>query len=224
MIILHLLPGLAAVAVFALAAPPLARAGLPPVWGMFLAVLLAVAPVELAIIRRYGPIRAVVDLALPRRRDLLRRLLPASLGAALAPGLVQWAEPGLHRAVSAALPQWWRLEPQVGAGRGAWVDMVTVAGWLLTLVLVGPVVEEVYFRGFLLPRIPAARPVAVVANAALFAMYHLWQPHTWLTVFVFAVVLAAVALRPRGVALAAIVHVTVNAMAFAALLSAVAQR
>jgi membrane protease YdiL (CAAX protease family) len=209
-LVLHLLPGLAAVAVFAVSAPLLARAGLPPVWGMFLAVGLVIAPIELGIVLRYG--RDGVDLTPPLRRDLVRRLLPTLLVAAVAPGLVQWAEPTL------SLPDWWSLDPRPAS---SWVGVVTIVGWLLAFVLIGPVVEEVYFRGFLLHRIPS---FAVVTNAGLFAVYHLWQPHTWLTVFVFALPLAVVASRPRGVVIAAVTHVTVNAIAFAALLAGLAER
>ena len=77
-----------------------------------------------------------------------------------------------------------------------------------------------YFRGFLLPRLPASSALAVPANAMLFAVYHLWQPFAWLTVAVFALPLAAVALRPRGVVVAATVHCLVNLAAMVAMLTA----
>jgi membrane protease YdiL (CAAX protease family) len=196
---------------------------------MFLAVLLVIVPVEIGLMRRSRvrerrSVRRVVDLVAPRRRDLARRL-PLTLAVAiLAPGLVVWAEPTLHRFTSAALPDWWRLDIGELAGDAPWVKAVTLVGWAVTFVIVGPVVEELYFRGFLLPRIPARRSVAVVVNAGLFALYHLWQPHTWLTVFVFALPLAVVASRPRGVIIAVVTHMTVNAVAFALLLADVVDR
>jgi membrane protease YdiL (CAAX protease family) len=45
------------------------------------------------------------------------------------------------------------------------------------------------------------------------------QPYTWLTVRYFAVALAVVALRPRGVVVAAAVHSTVNLIGLLVMLS-----
>ena len=47
---------------------------------------------------------------------------------------------------------------------------------LLVNGLAAPVVEELYFRGYLLPRIPLSRGWAPLLNAALFSLYHLFSP------------------------------------------------
>ncbi|MEV6710082.1 CPBP family intramembrane glutamic endopeptidase [Micromonospora wenchangensis] len=211
---LHLGPGLAGLAVFVAVAPVLAAAALPPVWAMYAAVLLVLAPLELYLVRRLRGGRDEPDTRWPRPGRLLRLLAPTLAVAALAPGLVQWLEPGLHDLVP--LPSWWRLDPVVaGAGRPGWQTAVTVTGWLVCFVVVGPVVEELYFRGVLLHRLPTTRPA--VAGAVLFALYHLWQPYAWLTVAVFALPLAVVARRPRGLVVAASTHVLVNLVAFVVL-------
>jgi membrane protease YdiL (CAAX protease family) len=224
-VVLHLAPGAAALLVFAATAPWLAGAGLPAVWGMFAAVLLAVVPVELAVMRQWAvahtgraTIRSIVDLGWPRGRRLAV-MLPATLAAAaLAPGLVQWSEPFLHRWMAPVLPDWWQLSPGPAGGRPAWEVSVTLTGWLLCFVVLGPAVEELYFRGFLLPRLPTRPAFAVATNASLFALYHLWQPSAWPTVAVFALPLAVVALRSRGVVVAAAVHGLVNLAGMAAIL------
>jgi len=51
--------------------------------------------------------------------------------------------------------------------------------WSLGLVLnafAGPVVEELYFRGYLLPRISRFATLAPVMNAVLFSLYHFFTP------------------------------------------------
>ena len=39
-----------------------------------------------------------------------------------------------------------------------------------------PIVEELYFRGFRMPRLPRQNWAAPVATAVLFSLYHLWTP------------------------------------------------
>lgn len=65
------------------------------------------------------------------------------------------------------------------------------------------------------PARPASRVSA--ASAVLFALHHLWQPYAWLTVAVFALPLAVVARRPRGLVVAMSPHVLVNLVAFVVL-------
>jgi membrane protease YdiL (CAAX protease family) len=42
--------------------------------------------------------------------------------------------------------------------------------------IIAPIVEELYFRGFLLPRINLSPLLAVIVNAALFSLYHFFSP------------------------------------------------
>jgi len=47
----------------------------------------------------------------------------------------------------------------------------------LFVVLIGPVTEELYFRGYLLPRMPAKmKGWGPILHSILFAAYHLWTP------------------------------------------------
>ncbi|MBM7075256.1 CPBP family glutamic-type intramembrane protease [Micromonospora humida] len=50
---------------------------------------------------------------------------------------------------------------------------MTVTGWLVCFVVVGPVVEELCLRGVLLHRLPTTRPAvagAVLANLVAFVV------------------------------------------------------
>ena len=53
--------------------------------------------------------------------------------------------------------------------------------------MLGPIVEELYFRGWLLPRLERFGRCAPVLNAALFSLYHVWAP--WQVVSRFVAVL-----------------------------------
>src|SRR5690606_41763116 len=58
-----------------------------------------------------GRIRSIVDIRWPALRRFLLMFLPTLAAAALAPGLVQWLEPALHRTMQVVLPSWWDLDP-----------------------------------------------------------------------------------------------------------------
>ena len=81
---------------------------------------------------------------------------------------------------------------------GALFEARTISEWLevvVLTVLVAPIVEELFFRGFLLHRWARrwGTPTAVVASSALFAALH----GEWIGHFLFGVVMAALYLRTR---------------------------
>jgi len=51
---------------------------------------------------------------------------------------------------------------------------------IIVKAFVGPVVEEMYFRGYLLPRISCFGAWAPLINTVLFSLYHFFTP--WLNV------------------------------------------
>ena len=70
--------------------------------------------------------------------------------------------------------------------------------------------EEVYFRGFLLPRIPQALGrTAPLVHTVLFAVYHVWTP--WLApTDPWRAALTYVTLRTRSVVPGIVAHVVLN--------------
>lgn len=48
---------------------------------------------------------------------------------------------------------------------------------------IGPFIEELYFRGFLLPRMAWMKKWALLVEAFLFALYHIWSPWQLVTRF-----------------------------------------
>ena len=74
----------------------------------------------------------------------------------------------------------------------------------------GPVVEELYFRGHLLPRIDRFGRGAPVLNAVLFSVYHLWTPWQNIGRILGLVPWIYTVWRKRSVALSMAVHISVN--------------
>ncbi|UWF76814.1 MULTISPECIES: CPBP family glutamic-type intramembrane protease [Microbacterium] len=227
-VLLHLAPGAALLLFFLLTAPALQTAGLPPVWALLFGTVLVILPLEVWLgrrLQRRAAATGVTVLPLGRiGREDLPVLLAALVAALLAPGAVVWLEPIIHDAVLSWLPGWFTAGPSALAEHPPLVVGTTVVLWLITQVIVGPVIEEVYFRGRLLPLMPGGWMIGGIAEAGLFSLYHLWQPQAVLTILVFTVPLVALAGVQRKTATAVVVHVTVNLLAFVALFLGAAER
>ncbi len=100
------------------------------------------------------------------------------------------------------------------------VDAGDAAGWgvralvVLGLVVLGPIAEEVVFRGMLLPALlHRGRRFAVWVSSAVFALIHLVDPNAAFSLpflFVLSVVLANERLRTGGLARPVAIHAGFN--------------
>jgi CAAX protease family protein len=220
---LHIVPGVLMTAAYVALAPIVERLGLPPIAALLAAILLVLIPVELGVLRwaaraEGGGLRELITYRHPiPLRDWLW-LVPALIALAfLGFGLSQAVEPALIERFFGWLPAWY-VSPIV-------IDEVgdySAAAWLLTLAayfalnsFLGPIVEELYFRGYLLPRMERYGRWAPLLNVTLFSIYHFWSP--WqiagrilgLAPTVYAV------RRKRNVYLGMVVHCSLNTIAVA---------
>jgi uncharacterized protein len=179
---LHLLPGALITAAFVALAPAVKAAGFPPIAALLTAIVVVLIPVELGIVlwaaRRNG-----FDATVPYRRWLRGRdwfwLVPALILAAFAGfGVGMAIESRLIERLFGWLPEWFVAPLPLGD-----VDDYSAGRWSVTLVayfvlngVVGPVVEELYFRGYLLPRMERLGRWAPLINVSLFSVYHFWSP------------------------------------------------
>lgn len=90
------------------------------------------------------------------------------------------------------------------------VLIVTYLALIVFGSLVAPVVEEMYFRGFLLPRLSRFKGWAPVINSGLFAIYHFWTPWRTVSRAIFFLPVAYVVQRKKNIYLGMAVHVMAN--------------
>lgn len=92
---------------------------------------------------------------------------------------------------------------------GSWFGLANILNALL-IVLLGPLVEEVLFRGLLLPAWSArwGTRSAVVGSSLIFAVLHV----DVIGGFVFGLVVALVYLRTRRLLVPLVIHITNNAL------------
>ncbi len=229
---LHLIPGAVMTLFFVLVTPLLVRSGLPPVWGLLLGALVVIIPFELGVMLYTGQQhtgKLSLQGSVVYREPLTFRqylwLIPLVLFASLLlPGLVVLLEPLLRTTFFGWLPDWFSAGPPQIAAYSPVIQVVTVILWLVVLVIAGPIVEELYFRGYLLPRIAYLNSFAPLINALLFGLYHVWQPYAFLTLTLTALPMAYAVWSKRNVYLSISAHCTTNLIMFIVLFAGVVGR
>jgi len=181
---LFLIPGALVTVADVVLAPFVETAGFPPIAALLLGILIVLVPIELGVILRAGrgQQRRILSVV-PYRRPLPTRdwlwLVPVLVIAAFVGfGLSMAIEPAVIDGLFGWLPDWFvrPIDPdRIGEySREAWA--VTLAVYLLLNGFVGPIVEELYFRGYLLPRMEWMGRWAPLVNVCLFSLYHFWSP------------------------------------------------
>ena len=181
---LHFLPGLIIFLVYIFIARVVMAWGFPPTFALAMTFLFIGIPLELGILFYQGKkqngafsLEGVVLYRNAKPYWLYFLIVPLLAYAALMSVLIEPVSTFLTGTVFSALPDWF-LDPSgeraQDLSRGALV--VFLASNLIIDGIANPVVEELYFRGYLLPRISRFKGWAPLLHAGLFAMAHLWQP------------------------------------------------
>ena len=185
-VVLHLLPGILFLAFYVAALPVVRGLGFPSLMAIFLAIVFVFVPFQLG----YLVYRARRDGTSFGEVVRYREPVPKGLFAGLVFSLFAWSAlcavlftPPLDafflENVFSWLPESFLLTEDFSRYSAA----VLVVTWVSGLVLngfVAPVVEELYFRGYLLPRISRLGAWAPLVNTVLFSLYHFFTP--WQTV------------------------------------------
>ena len=88
--------------------------------------------------------------------------------------------------------------------------LVAVMISFLSITLIVPIIEELYFRGFLLARMQRFGVMSVFLNSLLFAIYHFWSPWLILTRFIALTPLFYVVYKRKSIWIGILVHCLSN--------------
>jgi uncharacterized protein len=183
LVALALVPGALMTAAFVLLAPVVDRAGFPTIAALLLAIVLVLVPFELGVVLWAGRGTGSALGGIPYRRSIPGRtwlwLVPALILLAFVGfGVHQLIEPALISGLFGWLPQWFvtpiAIDHIADFPRTVWI--VTIVAFLAINGFLGPIVEELYFRGYLLPRMERLGRWAPLVNVSLFSLYHFWSP------------------------------------------------
>jgi uncharacterized protein len=185
-IALHLIPGAVTAAIYIASVPAVTRSGYPPLAALLIASVVGLIPIELGVLLFEGK-RKNGCLSLDGIL-LYREKWPTSRYFTVVPVLVLicivvygislpidhlWA-----RAAFSWLPPWYvftSVKQYAGFGRPA---LMVTFGIRIVVFLAISVVQEMYFRAYLLPRISRFGVRGVLLNCGLYAIYHFWLPNS----------------------------------------------
>lgn len=219
-ILLHLLPGAIATAVYVLTVPFFTGRGYPSITALYLPMVLVVILVELGylvyqaqkqfetrslkgVVNYREPVLGWMYIAFP---------LLILVWGILVTGLVSPIDNLLLNKAFAWLPDWYALRNllEIKSVYQREAILVTALCALILNGLVGPIVEELYFRGHLLPHISRFGGWAPLLNVILFSLYHFWTPWMFFSRVVLLLPMVYVVWWKRNIYLGMIAHCLLN--------------
>jgi membrane protease YdiL (CAAX protease family) len=220
LIALHLFPGLLITAAYYSLANSLTQRNIPAYVALMLTILLCLIPVLLGIMWLSRHQSRFKHLLAPEKSYrysgtlLEHTLLPFAL--CLLFMALAWITSPLTSLLKTHLASWVPAhagnESLLEGMRSCPLYMRRIAIWMGILFsgIAAPVVEEIYFRGFLLPRMDYLGIKAPLINALLFAIYHFFAPWNVPVIFLGFIPIAYTVWVRKNVRIGIIAHVLIN--------------
>ncbi len=219
--VLHIAPGVLVTIAFLLLKPLLDSTGYPPLLAFLLAILLIDIPFMLAVMlsegKKLNGRYSLSGVVLHREKVSWKTftlvfiaafvilylfiMLATPLSAVLAESAFSW------------LPKWFFLDD--ATQYEGYAKNILVLIFTLQLLVTGiflPWVEELYFRGYLMPRISRYGKWTALIGGFFFGLYHAWQLFGFVGVFLLGAGLGYVVWWKKDIRLSIGLHVFANAL------------
>jgi membrane protease YdiL (CAAX protease family) len=218
-VVLHLMPGAIQVLVFILLAPLVMSFGYPAGLAFTAINILVGIPLMLGYLfyrgkRRNGAfsLRGVIYNRKPMPIWQYAVFFVLLFGAAfIILFLTSPVNEYLSETTFSWLPVYFKSSAATLAGEPA--RSIILVMLLVQFVVDGlavPMVEEMYFRGHLMPRVGYLGLAAPLFNAFLFSVQHFWQPFNYLLIFLIVLPQAYVVWRKQNIYIAMLTHCAAN--------------
>ena len=220
-IFLHLYPGFFILALYLLLVPLTSSIGYPPLLALMASALIVLVGLELGHLVREGyKLNGALSLkgvVLYKKKTKPLPFLTVTLGSVMLAfllfGLTQPTDAFLLRALFSWLPDWY-IYTDLEAFK-AYPRQVLIVTFTLRLLLDGlvfPTIEELYYRGYLQPRLSRFGHYAPLISHSLFTLYHVWQPWNYPTILLAVLPLAYAAWWKQDYRLAVAIHCALNVL------------
>lgn len=216
LITLHLLPGLLFAGFFFILSYLFIQWGLTGYLALLISIPICLAPIELGVMilwsRRFTGNRSFQEAVLYNRAGTAAEYLGWPLFLLVGVGILSVVNYPISQYIKTHFTDWlpaWATQEALLSGLAKispsqrWITLVLA---ILLSGFVAPVVEELYFRGFLLPRMQHWGWAAPVVNSFLFAIYHFYFPENVPGIFVAFLLISYVVMAKKNWRIGAIVH------------------
>ncbi|MFH1998808.1 MAG: CPBP family intramembrane glutamic endopeptidase [Planctomycetota bacterium] len=222
LIALHLVPGLLFAGVFLVLSRIFIQNGLTAYLALLITIPACLVPVELGMILLFRAKstekRSLSEMIGYCRHGTAAEYVMLPFFLFLFCGALSIAVKPLSQYIETHLPAWlpaWATQEALVQGLVACSPAqrtITLGLAVLISGFVAPVVEEIYFRGFLLPRMERWGWAAPVVNALLFAAYHFYFPGNVPHIFVAFLPISYFVMVRKNWRIGLIVHSAFNLM------------
>jgi membrane protease YdiL (CAAX protease family) len=220
LVALHLVPGLVFAGVFFVLSRMFIRWGLTGYLALLVTIPICLVPIEIGVMlfwsARFAGRGFLLEAVGYRQRGtvvdyivlpLLLFICWIVLSIVIAPISLYFED---H--LSSWLPVWTTQESLVNGlvSSSSTQRSITLGLAVVLSGFVAPVVEELYFRGFLLPRMAHWGWAAPVVNSLLFAVYHFYFPGNVPGIFVAFIPLSCIVLAKKNWRIGVVAHSLLN--------------
>lgn len=210
----HLYMGVVITLFYIVVSPILIGAGMPGLSALLLAEIAVLAPLVIFHFYRVSKKTGKSFLELiPLRKKMPTRYFIGWVALGVVACFVVYIPlfplgQGIRESLFSWLPEWY-FNPTFGTDNLRLIANVFLAGIIIDGVI-GPVAEELFFRGYLLPRVHFLKNWAPIVNGALFGFYHFWQPHNILATVTIGMLLSWIAWKTKNVYICIAIHCIIN--------------
>jgi hypothetical protein len=149
-----------------------------------IAFLLVIIPFELGYLikmakqngDKWYSLKGIVSNKTITRKKFIVLMVLGIIASVLVAGITQLVDTSIKEIFFTWLPDWYVFDEEYKNGYTKQVLLITVVLRFFVDGLIIPFTEEIYFRGYLLPRIKVKGVKAPILASVLFAVYHFWQP------------------------------------------------
>ena len=213
-IILHLFPGILMGIFYFLIRRPVQEFGYPSIFALILAIIFVLIPVELGYLLLKGKqatgrytLEGLISYRtpIPWWQSILWVLIVLVLM-----GVIFTVLKPVDNILIGKLFFWMpTLDSGLDGSYSKTALIVTYSIFSIFGVIVGPLVEELYFRGYLLARMPGK--YAALFHSFLFAAYHVWTP--WMVITrITGMLPLIIAVKKKNIYIGIVAHILVNSI------------
>ncbi len=198
-----------------------AREFIPPLLSLLGLALIILVPILILIIgyyskQEYGTFSLksafVYNNSIPAGKLLLKSIIPFALAAMIFVLVAPIENHVMFSSIFSFVPEYFKLSDflnQLGQySRG--IIIATCVVYCISNGIIAPIAEELYFRGFLMPRIARFGKAAPVIIGVLFSLYHLFSPWENITRILAVIPYHYVVWKNKNIYIGIIVHCSLN--------------